>query len=117
MTLRTLAIIFGIAFIAAGILGFFPFFTPNGELLGLFAVDTMHNMVHLISGIIALLAASNVRYARLYFQVFGIVYLLIGIAGVLGFMPMGMMAINMADHFLHIGIGVVAVLIGFGVKK
>jgi hypothetical protein len=79
--LRIAAIIFGIGFIVVGILGFFPAFAPNGHLLGLFMVDTFHNWVHILSGVVALLAAFADRFVKLYFQVFGIVYLIVALAG------------------------------------
>ncbi len=115
--IRVLSALFGIAFVLAGIAGFLPNFVTDGKLLGIFEVDSMHNMVHLLSGVIALLAASRSSYARLYFQIFGILY---GIVAVVGFVRGGdlfMMHVNMADNILHLVIAVVALYIGFVFKK
>lgn len=115
--LRTVASIFGIAFIVAGVLGYTSFFAPNGMLLGIFAVDHMHNMVHIISGVVALLSALNEKYAQLYLQIFGVVY---GLVAALGFTMNGnvlTMHMNMADNFLHLTIALVALYFGFALKR
>jgi hypothetical protein len=119
MTLKNLAIVFGIVFILVGLLGFVPAATPDGRLLGVFAVNTMHNIVHVASGIVALIAGfASARAARIYFQVFGIVYALVA---VLGFMQgegllLGMVANNAADNWLHVAIAVVALYLGFAMR-
>lgn len=114
--LKTLAIIFGLVFLAIGILGFFPDFTPNGKLLGIFSVNNEHNIVHLVSGVVALICGLNSNYAsKVYFIIFGLIY---GAVAVLGFMHgdeklFGLIAINAADNWLHAGIAVVSLYIGF----
>lgn len=115
--LRTVASIFGIGFIVAGVLGYSSFFAPNGMLLGVFAIDNMHNIVHIVSGIVALLAAMNEKYAQLYLQIFGVVY---GLVAALGFTMDGnvlMMHMNMADNFLHLAIALIALYFGFAMKR
>lgn len=112
--LRVLAFLFGVAFLAAGILGYMPAYTPDGQLFGYLHVDNVHNIVHIITGVFALLAAaSSGAYSRLYFQVFGILY---GIATVCGFVFGGdlyIMHVNMADNVFHLIIAVVALYFGF----
>lgn len=118
MSLSKIAIIFGIVLLIVGILGFIPGITSNGLLLGLFAVNTFHNLVHIITGIIGLLAATQEKYAKLFFQIFGVIYLILG---VLGFFMMNqlMMGIQMtmANNILHLVIGLIAVYLGFFFKK
>lgn len=84
----------------------------NGNLLlGIFEVNDMHNEVHLLSGIVALLTSAKTNWSRLYFQVFGLVYAPVAI---LGFAMSGyifMMRMNMADNFLHALIAIVALYI------
>lgn len=117
--IRTAAKIFGAVFILIGILGFIPAFTPENRLLGIFEVNALHNVIHLASGVVALLAAfGNARSARLYFQVFGIVY---GLVAVLGFFYgdqplLGIVAHNMADTWLHVVITISALYLGFVAK-
>jgi hypothetical protein len=113
-TERIVALLFGVIFILVGIAGFIPALVVNGNLLlGIFEVNAHHNAVHLVSGVIALLAAAQTTYSKLYFQIFGIVY---AIVAILGFVMNGnliLMHVNMADNILHIAIAIVALWIGF----
>ena len=119
MTLKKIAVAFGIIFVLVGILGFVPAATPDGKLLGLFAVNAMHNIVHVASGIVALIAGfASERGAKLYFQIFGIVYALVA---VLGFVQgdgllLGLVSNNAADTWLHVVIALVALYLGFVMK-
>jgi len=120
---KTAAILFGIVFLAVGILGFVPAVTTdmNGMpmLLGIFHVNAAHNYVHLASGAIFLICGfAGAGPSRTFFKIFGIVY---AIVAVLGFMNgdkplLGLISNNMADVWLHVGFAVVMLLIGFVVK-
>ncbi len=118
---RIVALAIGVVFTLIGILGFFASASMNpGSLLG-FDVDLVHNLVHLITGIAAL-ASVFTGWSRLFNQVFGIVYILVALAG---FIPalyfgngpakllLGLMHVNAADHVLHLIVGVVAAVVGF----
>lgn len=113
---KTIVTILGVAFVAAGIAGFIDPLTPDGELLGL-AVNPIHNVIHLATGIAALAAvASGAAATRMYAQVFGVVYALVT---VLGFITgegelLGLVAINQADNFFHLVVTAVLLYIGFG---
>ena len=74
---KTIATILGVVFILVGICGFFA---PN--LLGTH-LSTTHNLVHLISGAVSLYfgLAGTLSAARLFCIIFGIVYALLGVAG------------------------------------
>ena len=116
---KKLANIFGIVFLAVGILGYIPGITTDSHLLGIFHVNGMHNIVHILSGIIALWAGmTSAKAAKMYFQIFGIVYALVA---VLGFMVgdgliLGLIANNSADNWLHVVIALVALYAGFSMK-
>lgn len=119
MLLRTMAILFGIGFIFIGVAGFLSAFMQEGLLLGYFAVNTIHNIFYIASGVIAIMAATQYRYARTYFQVFGILF---GVLTILGFVfngDIGLMMgpMNMADNFLHLGITIAALFLGFFTKR
>ncbi len=121
--LRKAATLFGVVFLAVGLLGFVPGVTTEGTdghrlLLGLFRVDGVHNFVHLLSGAAALAAASRVDWSRLYFQVFGVVYALVTVLGFLmgEGVVLGFLHVNMADNFLHLAITAAALYLGFVVK-
>ncbi len=47
---KTAAIVIGVIFLAVGILGFFP--NPLVSPTGLFAVNTVHNLIHIVSGLV-----------------------------------------------------------------
>ena len=117
--LKTAAIIFGIFFIVAGLAGFSASLAPGGMLFGLFMVGTVHNIIHLASGIVALMCAfAGAGASRKYFQIFGIVYALVAVLGF--FSPnkplLGMVEHNVHDIWLHILIAVVALYFGFGAR-
>ncbi len=109
--------LFGAVLLLVGVLGFIPAVTPDGHLLGIFHVNAVHNVIHVLSGVAALAAGfSGASYARLYFQVFGVIY---GLVTVLGFVYgdndiLGLVASNMADTILHIVIAGSALVLGFG---
>lgn len=119
--LRKASMVFGIVFVAIGVLGFVPAFTPDGNLLGIFHVDGIHNLIHLASGVAALAAASSAAYARLYFQVFGVVYAVVALGGFLPFLQfgedhpklLGLIHVNLADNLLHTAIAAAALYFGF----
>jgi hypothetical protein len=116
MTLKTIAIVFGIVFAAVGLLGFVPALNPGGKLLGIFDVNAAHNIVHLATGIIALAVGfASDRASKIFFQVFGIVYAAVA---ALGFfygdaLLLGIVSNNLADTWLHVVIAVIALYLGF----
>ncbi len=115
---RIVALVIGIVFTLIGILGLFvsTSMTP-GSLLG-FDVDIVHNLVHLVTGL-AGLAAAFTGWSRRFNQIFGIIYIIVGIAGLI--YPalyfdgrlLGLMHVNAADHVLHLVVGLVAAGVGF----
>lgn len=119
-TNRIVALVIGIVFVLIGLAGFLVSSSMAvGNLLG-FDVDLVHNLVHLITGIVAL-AAVYTGWSRRFNQIFGIIYILVGLAGLvypalyLNGLLMGMMHVNAADHVLHLVVGIVAAAVGFSV--
>ena len=125
-TAQTLAMVFGAVFLGVGILGFIPGITTNydelkfagsdseAELLGLFQVSILHNIVHLGIGIIGLVAAATWEGSRLYLVGGGALYLALAIYGWIidrasdaNFVPM-----NPADNVLHVLLGATMILLG-----
>ena len=72
--------------------------------------------MHLLTGVIALVAGmAGIGAAKTFFKIFGVVY---GLVAVLGFvvgdgMLLGSISNNTADTWLHVGIAVVSLIIGF----
>ena len=117
--LKTVANLFGIVFLLVGVLGFVPGITNDQMLLGIFHVNAAHNVVHLLSGAVALWAGmTSTAYARTYFRVFGIIYALVALLGffVGNGLLLGLISNNMADTWLHVVIAVAALVLGFAVK-
>ena len=118
--LKSAAIIFGIVFLLVGVLGFVPGITTTDQmLLGIFHVNAVHNIVHLLSGAVALIAGlTSTAAARMYFRVFGIVYALVAILGFFtgNGLLLGLISNNMADTWLHVLIALVALALGFVVQ-
>jgi drug/metabolite transporter (DMT)-like permease len=112
---RIVAFVIGIVFLIVGILGLI-LDTTSGSLLG-FDVDLVHNLVHLLTGILGL-AAAFTGWSRRFNQIFGIIYLLVGIAGLIPALYFdqrlhGLMHVNAADNVLHLVVGILAAAVGF----
>lgn len=107
---KTIMYVAGVVFIVLGLLGF-----VNDPILGIFEVDALHNIVHLASGILALIFASQGEsQARMFALVLGVVYALVTI---LGFMTgegkiLGLISTNGADQWLHLVLTVVFLVVG-----
>ena len=117
-TNRIVALVIGVVFLLIGILGLIVAPT-SGSLLG-FDVDLVHNLVHLLTGILGI-AAAFTGWSRLFNQVFGVVYLLVGLAGLIPALYfdqrlLGLMHVNAADNVLHLLVGLVAAGVGFFVR-
>jgi hypothetical protein len=109
------ALLAGLLFLTVGVLGFVPGITrpydqltfatmsSRAELLGLFQVSILHNLVHLIFGVVGLVAARTPLRARNYLFVGGVIYLALFLFGLVArrsqanFIP-----VNSADNFLHL---------------
>ncbi|MEU1014284.1 DUF4383 domain-containing protein [Streptomyces sp. NPDC005900] len=118
------ALLVGAVFLLVGVLGFIPGITTDydtmkfashdsgAELLGVFQVSILHNLVHLAFGVAGLALARTVSGARTFLLAGGAVYLVLWLYGLLidhhssaNFVPL-----NNADDWLHfvLGIGMIA---------
>ncbi|MEU5220666.1 DUF4383 domain-containing protein [Streptomyces sp. NPDC020807] len=113
------ALLVGAVFLLAGVLGFIPGVTTDYDslefaeqhseamLLGVFQVSVLHNLVHLLFGVVGVAMASTAAAARAYLIGGGLVYLALWIYGLVvdydssaNFVPL-----NRADDWLHFGLG------------
>jgi hypothetical protein len=118
--IRRLGVIFGIAFLFGGVLGFVPGVIRDGMYFGIFMVNTPHNILHIASGSIFLIASMfGARPARLWFQIFGAFYAAITVMGfVVGNgMIFGLISNNRVDAWGHAGLALAMLLIGFAISK
>jgi hypothetical protein len=111
----TAARVFGVLFVVIGILGFVPQLTPDGQLLGLFPVNAVHNIVHILLGVWGLAAGGSVAGAVTYFKGIAIIYALLM---VLGLIPatntlFGLAPIHGNDVWLHGVLAAIAAYYGF----
>ena len=118
----------GIVFLLVGIAGFIPGITTNlydgldfagndgtAELLGIFKVSVLHNIVHGLFGVAGLALAATASGARTFLIGGGAIYIvlwLLGIAGGADWIPS-----NTADDWLHLGLGVGMIVLGVGLTR
>ena len=112
--------VLGIVFLLVGVIGFVM---PN--LLGAH-LSLVHNIVHLVSGALALWLGlkGTPGAAKTFCLVFGVVYLLLGIAGfvagsgdmrMLAILP-GQLELGTMDHIIHVLLGVVFLVGGLATR-
>ena len=130
MTSRNFARVIGVVFVAVGVLGFVPglkspppLWAPHlvaggeyGLLLGLFPVNWILNLVHLIVGIAAWRASDTMSDARKFSRGLAILY---GGLAVLGLIPalnstFGLIPLFGHDVWLHAATAALAAYFGFG---
>lgn len=128
---KTIATAVGGVFLLVGILGFIPGITTDygsmtfadhdsgAQLLGIFEVSVLHNIVHLLFGVAGLAAARNARQVAPYLFGAAAIYLVLTIYGVLidkqssaNFVP-----VNSADNWLHLALAAGMVALGLAVKR
>lgn len=101
----------GIIFVILGIWGFF-----QNPILGLFLVGPVHNWVHLISGILAVIFASRGEVpAKQFAKVFGVIYGFLAITGFFITDPLyfGFLRANNADDWLHLFLAAAFLYLGY----
>ena len=128
MNTRTFAMIFGVVFLAVGVAGFIPGLLqpPHGahelsmeqnygDLLGLFPVNLLHNVVHIVFGLWALAASRSLGGSVGYFRAVAVIYGLLTVLGLIdatnttfGFVP-----IYGNDVWLHALLALVAAYFGW----
>ena len=125
-TVQQVAMLVGAVFLLVGILGFIPGITTNydelefagsssgAELLGIFQVSILHNIVHILFGIAGLALARTWDGARVYLIGGGAIYLALAVYGLIvnsgsnaNFVPA-----NSADDVLHLLLGAGMVILG-----
>lgn len=122
---RLVATVFGAVYLLVGILGFTVsggagfIATKGGLLLGLFEVNPLHNIAHLLIGAALLIGGlSGVAAAKTVNTTVGVVYLLLGIVGFfLVGTALNILALNTPDHFLHLGSAIILLGAGLGADK
>lgn len=129
---RYFALITGIVYLLIGIMGFIPALVSQpevmpdyvaalgvrsgfGYLLGLFPINTAHNIVHLLVGGLGIAASISLDSSRLYAGLLGIFY---GALAIMGLLPVarttfGLIPIYGNDVWLHAITAAIAIYFGF----
>lgn len=120
---RRVARVFGIVFL---LLGFLGLISPGGMamgadpapamVLGMFGVNLLHNIVHLLFGVWGLVASRSFAGAKMYAQVGGVIYLVLAICGYFIPTTFGMIPIGGNIMWLHALLGLVLAGVGFTAK-
>jgi Domain of unknown function (DUF4383) len=120
---QSLAALVGVIFLVVGILGFVPGITTHygdlsfaghdsgAKLLGLFQVSILHNLVHVLFGVVGLVLAKTADSARTYLIGGGVVYLALWVLGIIG--GANWIPANTADNWLHFGLGIGLIGLGY----
>ncbi len=130
--IRTFALVFGIVYLLVGILGFVPGLNAHhadmppiavdsfyGRLMGLFPVNILHNIVHILIGLWGILSSRSVGAARLFGKGLAIIY---GLLTILGLIPLtntmfGLVPIYGHDVWLHALSALIAAYFGFVARE
>jgi hypothetical protein len=115
---RLYATLVGAALTIAGIIGFFygaSFGSPGSvdDAFGILAINGWHNVVHLATGLLGLVAAGYA--ARQYALGLGLLYIVVAIWGFAigsGEAILSIVPVNTEDNFLHVILGVTGVAAG-----
>jgi hypothetical protein len=100
---RTVAAIFGVVYIVAGVAGFIL----TSPLFGIFPVNTLHNVVHVVLGAILIWGMMNTAAAMLANRWVGVVLLVLGVLGIFAADGFGLVPLGGNDVWLHLASGIV----------
>lgn len=120
------ALVFGIVFLVVGVAGFIPGLTTNLDailfaghesealLLGVFQVSILHNLVHVLYGVVGLAAATGFAFSKNFLIWGGAVYAVLLVYGLFltGDHPANFVPLNAADNWLHAALAVAMIALG-----
>jgi hypothetical protein len=116
-TAKTWSALVGIVLIAAGLLGFLNTSVVGSAEDALVRTDNIHNVVHLLTGLIALFIAFGLRGEQQANAVigFGILYTIMFVAVLVSPTLFGIFSVpsNAAVHLIHVAVAVVSLAVGF----
>jgi hypothetical protein len=124
---RTAALVVAIVFLLVGVLGFIPGITSHystmtfaghhsdAKLLGVFQVSILHNIVHVLFGLLGIAMARTAELAKLYLIGGGAIYLVLWLYGLVVSQnsPANFVPVNSPDDWLHFVLGAGMIGLGF----
>src|SRR4051794_37082612 len=123
---RLYAGLVGATLVVAGIIGFFystDFGSPGNvdAVFGILDVNGWHNIVHILTGVLGLLAfGAGVYAARQYALAVGVVYIVVSVWGFIvgsGDQILSIIPVNTEDNVLHLLIGITGLLAGLATAE
>lgn len=121
---KRVAMVIGILFLLVGILGLVSTGGMSmaadpapAMILGLFPVNLLHNILHLVFGVWGLVAARSFAGAKMYAQTVGVIYLVLACLAFVSPTTFGLIPIGGNDIWLHAVIGLVLAGAGFTAKE
>lgn len=122
--LQRVALIFGVVFLAVGAVGFVATggsmdanMDTAPRLFGLFPVNALHNVVHLLFGVWGLAAARRYDASVTYARVGGAIYLGLAVLGLFAPTLFGLVPIGGHDVWLHALLGIALLAAGLAVGR
>ncbi len=123
---QSLSTLLGLALIAFGVAGFIPSLTTNSTdlansgpdsqalVFGLYQVSVLHNLLHIVSGVLALMAANGPRIAKTFLLLGGLGYLALTAYGFSIDLASddNVLSLNQNGNWLHFGVGIAMMLMG-----
>jgi hypothetical protein len=112
------ALLFGVGYLVVGAAGFavtgtHDFAGMHHEKLVIFAINPLHNVVHVVFGLAWLVSVARHRTARAADIAIGVVFGLVTVLGFFGGMGMlGMSGLADPDNFLHLATATLALYFG-----
>lgn len=115
------AMVFGVGFLLFGVLGLL---LPGGmgmeadpdpapDLLGLFPVNLLHNLVHLAFGVWGVMAARTLSGAKAYCRTSGAIYVVLMVLGFIVPNGFGLVPLGGNDIWLHLVLAAGLLYFGF----
>lgn len=136
MSARYFSLVLGIIFILVALMGFtgirvthpavdahaqhLSVHAEHGYVMGLFPVNVVHNLVHLLSGVVGVIAFRRLDWSRVFCRVLAVMY---GLVTLMGICPdprintfFGLMPIHGNDVWLHAVITIAAAYFGWAYR-
>ncbi|MFK7694513.1 DUF4383 domain-containing protein [Paenibacillus sp. HJGM_3] len=98
----------GVLFLLLGLTGFF-----THELFGMIHFDLLHNIIHLGIGAAGIWAMRSEDTAIKFAKTVGLLYVVLGILGMVLPDMLGLMHMENAENVLHLVVGVIGLYLGF----
>ncbi len=131
MATRTFALVIGIIYLIVGILGLIPgLLVPvslpgvtvtslEGAIFGIFPVNLIHTLIHLIIGIWGILAYRSFTASRSFSITIGVIFIILFILGLIpgANVLFGLAPLFGADVWLHLVTGILGLYFGLTARR